>query len=83
VQAVRCAACEHRPGRSLADRALEELPAQVQELLDMVVRLGQEVTTLARYARSLEDELEQHRSSRLELRRLGRRVDVTLARFGR
>ncbi len=79
VQAALCAACERGPVQSMAEHALEELPAQVQQLLEMVARLGQEVTTLARYARTLEDELEHHRSAQRELHRLGRRIDATLA----
>jgi len=53
---------------SIADRALLELPARVQELLDQVV-------VLARYAHALEDEIDR---SRAGMRELQRRIELFL-----
>jgi len=53
---------------SVADRALLELPARVQELLDQVV-------VLARYAHALEDEIDR---SRAGMRELQHRIELFL-----
>jgi hypothetical protein len=83
IPAAQCRRCEH--GReaelveletsaalSVADQALVDLPARVQELLDHVVALAQ-------YARSLEDEVQRHRTSEHEMERLRRRLESQLA----
>ncbi len=49
---------------TVAARALEELPRRIHELADQVV-------TLARYARGLEDEIDRYRSAARAPRELG------------
>jgi hypothetical protein len=72
IPAPQCRRCgqraEAQPApdpRASVELALQELPVRVQELLDQVV-------TLTRYARWLEEELERYRAAELEMARIGR-----------
>jgi hypothetical protein len=58
---------------SVADRALQDLPVRVQELLD-------DLLALAHYAKALEDELESYREASRQMQRVSRRAEAALSR---
>lgn len=79
IPAPQCRRCRRGPeaaaepaSPTVAGRALDQLPAQIQEVLDRVV-------VLARYARALEDEVDHYRA---ELRELQERITGALGRPG-
>jgi hypothetical protein len=80
-QSPRCRQCAHggedpvgpATVASVADRALQDLPVRVQELLD-------DLLALAHYAKALEDELESYREASRQMQRVSRRAEAALSR---